>query len=258
MKKVQKDNVVLEELNVEYMNVDDIQPNTYNPNRQGEHEFELLCRSIEEDGFTQPCVVRRSDNMIVDGEHRWRAAQSIGYKEIPVVKVEMTDAQMRIATLRHNRARGEEDADLAAAVLKDLAAAGALDHAADSLMLDESEVDALMQFQDPEILDAPGFEEIHDPYKREDGTVAGRHEVVAGTPEASDKLRENRDLVASMKKDQDRAAMLREMDNYRVNLIFTGSEAEIVKKVLGREVAQNILVLCTKYGQQEQTSGEEE
>jgi hypothetical protein len=80
--------------------------------------------------------------------------------------------------------------------------------------------------------------------------------VVAGTPEASDKLRENRDLVASMKKAQDRAAMLREMDNYRVNLIFTGSEAEIVKKVLGREVAQNILVLCTKYGQQEQISGE--
>ena len=143
-KEIVKNNVVLDNLDVIYVNVNDIKPNAYNPNRQSEHEFELLCRSIEEDGFTTPAVVRKQDMVIVDGEHRWRAAQSVGMLEIPVVLVEMTDEQMKIATLRHNRARGEEDAELAAAVLRDLAKMGALDEAQDSLMLDDVEMKKLL------------------------------------------------------------------------------------------------------------------
>lgn len=245
--KIQKDNVVLENLEVVYMDVNAIKPNAYNPNRQSEHEFELLCRSIEEDGFTQPCVIRKSDNMIVDGEHRWRAAQSIGMKEIPVVLTEMTEAQMRIATLRHNRARGSEDQDLAAAVLKDLAKTDYLAEAADSLMLADEEVAKFTeQVDDPELLETPEFQEAATPFQREDGSVAPRHEVIASTAAASDAMRAQRDEIAKLKTDEDKAAYLRDMNIFKVSLTFVDEEASIVRDALGKNAAEGILALCVK------------
>ena len=42
---VDKKNKSLETLNVEYVNVNDIYPNEWNPNRQSDHDFELLLKS---------------------------------------------------------------------------------------------------------------------------------------------------------------------------------------------------------------------
>ena len=130
--EVEKKNKVLEALNVQYVTHDQIVPNTYNPNRQSEDEFELLKRSMSEDGFTQPIVCVKHEDQegmfrIVDGEHRWRCSKELGYDEIPVVVTPMTYEQARIATLRHNRARGSEDIELTSEVLRDLEKLGALD-----------------------------------------------------------------------------------------------------------------------------------
>ena len=118
-KAIEKTGESLERLHVEYQPIDSIQPNKYNPNRQDEHTMELLLRSIEDNGFTQPVIINM-DNVIVDGEHRWRAAQALGMAEIPIVKVDMSDEQMRIATISHNRARGSHDIELEVQVLRDL------------------------------------------------------------------------------------------------------------------------------------------
>ena len=67
----------LKTLSVEYVPIADIHPNEYNPNRQSPREYELLLRSMEEDGFTQPILVQRGTQRIVDGEHRWRAAHDL-------------------------------------------------------------------------------------------------------------------------------------------------------------------------------------
>src|SRR3990167_3334570 len=104
-KEIEKKANMLKELRIEYVPVESIHPNEYNPNRQSEHDFELLQRSMKDDGFTQPIIVQKnpdgsSSGIIVDGEHRWKAAKAIGYKEIPVVFVDMTVEQMRISTLR--------------------------------------------------------------------------------------------------------------------------------------------------------------
>ena len=48
----------LEALRVFYIPHSMISPNQYNPNRQSEFEFELLIKSMSEDGFTQPIVTR--------------------------------------------------------------------------------------------------------------------------------------------------------------------------------------------------------
>lgn len=96
---------------VQWVNRDTLQPNGYNPNRVAPPELKLLKISILEDGWTQPIVIN-PDNEIVDGFHRWTvsgdaeiAALTDGL--VPVVVTKPRDAaQQKMATIRHNRARG--------------------------------------------------------------------------------------------------------------------------------------------------------
>ena len=178
-KEVAKKNKVLESLDIQYINVNDIHPNEWNPNRQSEHDFELLLKSMREDGFTQPVVAIKTDEgliKIVDGEHRWRAAHTLGFDEIPVVITPMTEEQAKIATLRHNRARGSEDVDLTAELLRDLEKLGALDWAQDSLMMDDTEIQKMLEdIPAPEALAADEYTEAWEP-----GEMSGAQED-AGT-----------------------------------------------------------------------------
>ena len=67
-KVIEKTNLRLETLTIEYLASSEITPNTYNPNRQSEHDFELLCKSMREDGFTQPIIVQRMAQIPKMGE----------------------------------------------------------------------------------------------------------------------------------------------------------------------------------------------
>lgn len=245
-KDIIKENVVLGNLEVSYVGVNEIKPNTYNPNRQSEHEFELLCRSMEEDGFTTPCVVRKVDMMIVDGEHRWRAAQSIGMEEVPVVFVDMTDAQMKISTLRHNRARGEEDSQLASAVLRDLAAMGDIGSAQDSLMLDDVEMSKLLnEIQDPETLIGEEYKEQYEILKDENGNVLSREKVNLGSWAASDAVRAQEEALKKARTDEERVKYQTDVMNiFRFNFSFHGDEAAKINEVIGAAPAQRILKIC--------------
>jgi len=76
-----------------------IRPNPRNPRRSfSDTELEELSNSIKERGIIQPIVVRAvkgtADQFeIVAGERRWRAAQLAGKHEVPVVTVEVNDAE---------------------------------------------------------------------------------------------------------------------------------------------------------------------
>ena len=89
-----------------------VQANDYNPNAVAKPEMDLLRRSIEADGFTQPIVTWFHDGIyeVVDGFHRHLVGKDMGLTHLPVVIVnnESTDRNDRIAsTIRHNRARGK-------------------------------------------------------------------------------------------------------------------------------------------------------
>lgn len=143
-KTIAKNYNKLQVLKIVYVATDSVFPNAYNPNRQSDREFELLLSSMTEDGFTTPVVVQKKTNQIVDGEHRWRAATRLGLTEIPVVFVDMTPEQQRIATLRHNRARGSEDVELTIKILQDLRELGALEQAVTSLHITDRELKVLI------------------------------------------------------------------------------------------------------------------
>ena len=86
--------------------------NDYNPNKVAPPEMKLLRLSIEEDGYTQPIVVWRTEYgyEVVDGFHRHLVGKQLGLSHLPVVVINETrsDRSDRIAsTIRHNRARGK-------------------------------------------------------------------------------------------------------------------------------------------------------
>ncbi|WP_288074299.1 ParB/RepB/Spo0J family partition protein [Pseudomonas sp.] len=97
---------------VRWVPVELVRANDYNPNSVAKPEMDLLRRSIEADGYTQPIVVWECDGgyEVIDGFHRHLVGKEMGLSHLPVVVVnrESTDRNDRIAsTIRHNRARGK-------------------------------------------------------------------------------------------------------------------------------------------------------
>ena len=97
---------------VRWVPAEQVRANDYNPNSVAKPEMELLRRSIEADGYTQPIVVWEVDGgyEVIDGFHRHLVGKEMGLTHLPVVVVnrESTDRNDRIAsTIRHNRARGK-------------------------------------------------------------------------------------------------------------------------------------------------------
>lgn len=98
-------------MNIKYMKTTDLVPNSYNPNQHNAETIDLLLNSIKCFGFTQPIVIRAGTNEIIDGEHRWRCAAILNIEYVPVYELKLTDEQMKLATIIHNRARGQEIPD---------------------------------------------------------------------------------------------------------------------------------------------------
>lgn len=103
---------------VEWVKIDFIKANDYNPNSVAPPEMKLLKLSIDEDGFTQPIVTDHQKNNhreIVDGFHRNRAGREYasirdknhGYLPLTTIRTDKKAKENRMAsTIRHNRARG--------------------------------------------------------------------------------------------------------------------------------------------------------
>lgn len=102
---------------VEWVPVDAVVANDYNPNTVAPPEMRLLERSITLDGYTQPIVAHWQGEHyeVVDGFHRNRVgkeseavrARVRGY--LPVVRIraeQSAEGDRMAATIRHNRARG--------------------------------------------------------------------------------------------------------------------------------------------------------
>ncbi len=260
--EIKKKSVKLKELVIEWIPFDKLKPNWYNPNRQSDHEFELLCRSMTEDGFTQP-IVALKDGTIVDGEHRWRAAQTLGMKEVPVVVVDMSPEQMRISTLRHNRARGNEDLELVGKVLRELSDLGAVDWAQDSLMMDDVEVRHMMEEVkemgtrvDVEVEFDKTTEDMNrDPeaFEKDEGKklfvtrdAEGRELKASLSKDAADELRAKEKELQESRDKEHRQMVEESWDVATFSFIYTDKEALIVKTVLGKESADTVLSMCVE------------
>lgn len=94
------------------MAIDQIVPNTWNPNRQSEYIYERELNSLKENGMLQPILVREFGGhyQIIDGYHRHRAAKDLNYTEVPVINMGVVeDVKAQILTVVMNEVKGKAD-----------------------------------------------------------------------------------------------------------------------------------------------------
>jgi ParB-like chromosome segregation protein Spo0J len=97
--------------NIEWVDVDLLNANDYNPNVVLNQELKLLEFSLIKSGWIQPILITE-EYTIIDGFHRcYISKNSDAMKrafggKVPVVKMNVSDAERKLLTIRMNRAKG--------------------------------------------------------------------------------------------------------------------------------------------------------
>lgn len=107
----------LHNLQVTTVSVDEI---SQHPDNANNGDVEAIVESIEVNGFFQPILVQRSTGYIIAGNHRYVAALDLGAPVLPVIYLDVTDAEAKRLMIVDNRTArlGRDDE----AQLKDLLA----------------------------------------------------------------------------------------------------------------------------------------
>ena len=101
------------------LKINTLRPNEYNPNEMTESVLNHLVAELKRIGFLQPILVNKK-GIIIDGEHRWLAAQEAGLKEVPVIEVDMSEKEAKLTTVNMNQIKGELNPLKFAELLTDL------------------------------------------------------------------------------------------------------------------------------------------
>lgn len=98
-----------QEMHIQYIPIDKIRPNPYQPRRVFEKEqLDELANSIKEYGVMQPITIRYINGTsyeLVTGERRLRASKIAELETIPAIVVEITDKDSAVIALIENLQR---------------------------------------------------------------------------------------------------------------------------------------------------------
>lgn len=134
------------------LNIDDVIKNEWNPNVMDDRIYEQTVKNIREEGFVYPILVRSPEKgkyMIIDGEHRWKAAKELGYTQIPAIILDKNMPDAMVATINFNKLRGEFDTLKLAEVIHTLMKEFTIEELEEKLGYTESELtglDSLREF----------------------------------------------------------------------------------------------------------------
>ena len=105
-------------LNVVYVSIANLLPATYNPRKWSEEAITQLTDSMKRFGLVDPIVVNGAPerkNIVIGGHFRLKVAKDLGYKEIPVVYIDIPDLEKeKELNLRLNKNVGDWDWNLLA------------------------------------------------------------------------------------------------------------------------------------------------
>ncbi|MCA9331866.1 DNA modification methylase [Candidatus Saccharibacteria bacterium] len=98
--------------------ISELKAATYNPRKWSEEAVAGLTASIKQFGLVDPILVNSAENrrnVVIGGHFRLKVAKELGYKEVPVVYVDIPDeAKEKELNLRLNRNLGDWDYELLA------------------------------------------------------------------------------------------------------------------------------------------------
>ena len=159
----------------------DIRPYPGNP-RVNDSAVDAVAKSLQEFGFRQPLVVDSEDFIIV-GHTRWKAAQKLGLEKVPVhVAKDLSDAQIKAYRIADNQTATLADWDLELLPLE-IAQLQDLDFDLDLLGFDQDELNKYLGQDiaegetDPDDIPAPPDEATTQPG---DLWILGNHRLLCG------------------------------------------------------------------------------
>lgn len=107
-----------QDLKIEYVPIADLKPAQYNPRKWNEDTITQLTLSIQRYGLVDPIIVNSAasrKNILVGGHFRLHVAKLLGYKEMPVVYLNIPDIEKeKELNIRLNKNVGEWNMDLLA------------------------------------------------------------------------------------------------------------------------------------------------
>ena len=90
-------------LEIEYIATSELKPYEGNAKVHTSDQIQQIMGSIEAFGFNDPIAVWKK-NEIIEGHGRLLAAQELGLKEVPIIRLDkLTDEERRAYTLVHNQ-----------------------------------------------------------------------------------------------------------------------------------------------------------
>ena len=97
-------------LEIEYVDIDSIKPYKNNAKLHPQEQIEQIKKSIEQFGIDDPIGIWKDE--IVEGHGRLIACKELGFKEVPIIRLDhLTDEERKAYTLAHNKLTMNSDFD---------------------------------------------------------------------------------------------------------------------------------------------------
>lgn len=104
---------------MEKVDINKLKGMKYNPRNISEFDKQNLKRSIKEFGNVRPIVVNK-DYTIIGGHQTWDALKDLEYKEVEVIKLDISEEKAKLLNLALNRISGEFNQELLDKFVEDL------------------------------------------------------------------------------------------------------------------------------------------
>ena len=105
-------------INIVYVDINDLIPADYNPRKATEKEFDKLAENIMQFGFVDPVLANSNParkNIVIGGHFRLRVAKKLGYTKVPVVYLDIADIEKeKELNVRLNKNTGTFDFEMLA------------------------------------------------------------------------------------------------------------------------------------------------
>jgi len=102
-------------LEIVSVTISKLKPSEYNPRKMSQEQEEKITESITRFGLVDPIIVNQysgREDIIIGGHQRYKIAKKLGYKEMPVVYVNLNPEKEKELNIRLNKNQGEFDYEL--------------------------------------------------------------------------------------------------------------------------------------------------
>ncbi len=99
-------------MKIEILKIENLIPYENNAKLHPDYQIEQIKKSIEKFGFNDPIAIDK-DNIVIEGHGRLIALKELGYKEVPVIRLDhMTEPEKRAYIIAHNKLTMNTDFDV--------------------------------------------------------------------------------------------------------------------------------------------------